>query len=161
MKPYYLLLLLWVALGCSDDTAEEKAITRLTYMDNAAVVAPDPQDPLPVASIGPGDKRVFRYEYKIPADPNIADSGFTEILLFEVDAELTSFTATGLALIQLSPYYRQICFCATNASEPVTGGTLTGTRKTDTQWEVTINVQFPYGEATKELQVSGIFLKEE
>lgn len=155
---FSLLLLL---PGCSSDDSGEDRRTLLTFSENAAVVPPDPGAPVQIATVGSGDKRVFRYEYTIDSDPQIADSGFSEILIFEVDAELTSFTATGLALVRLAPYYRQICFCATNDSFPVTGGTITGNRRSATEWDVDIDVSFLYGESEKELQVSGTFKKEE
>ncbi|WP_143542382.1 hypothetical protein [Robiginitalea sediminis] len=157
---HYILLLLGVLLlmqGCSSDDSGEDRRTLLTFTENTAVIPPDPDAPVQIATVGSGDKRVFRYEFTIDSDPQIADSGFSEILIFEVDAALTSFTATGLALVRLSPYYRQSCFCETNDSFPVTSGTISGNRRSQTEWEVDIDVSFLYGSIEKELQVSGIF----
>ncbi|MDG1572260.1 hypothetical protein OZ410_08030 [Robiginitalea sp. M366] len=166
MKTCWISLGICLLLSCSSPEEEPRATTTLEYFENAIVIPPDPQaDPYTatryIATRGSGDRRVFRYEYSIPAKPNIADTGFTEILLFEIDPELTSFTAGGLALASLKPYYRQICYCASNDSYPVTSGVISGKRLSESRWEVTLDVAFPYGPVEQTLQVTGIFERQD
>ena len=143
------------SLGCNSDDQEETR--EYTFTVDARIVPPDPNADFPIAIVESGEKRVFKYEYSIPSDPQIADSGFTEILLFEIDQNLTSFEVSDAELSQLNAFYRQICFCGTNDSFPVTGGTISGRQDSSSAWEIEIDVIFEYGFSTKELRFSGTF----
>ncbi|WP_169630377.1 hypothetical protein [Flavobacterium sp. ASW18X] len=50
---------------------------------------------------------MFTYELVEKADPNFADSGYSESILFEVDTAVNEFSYSDEDLQQLNMYYRQ------------------------------------------------------
>lgn len=156
MKRFLIFLAATIfSFSCNSDDPEETR--EYAYTVDSLIVPPDPNGVLRVATVASGENLVFKYEYRIPSDPEIADSGFTEILLFEIDRNLTFFVVSDAELSQINAFYRQVCFCATNDSFPVTGGTIQGRQRSTSSWEIDIDLIFDYGLSTKELQLSETF----
>lgn len=99
------------------------------------------------ATVVPGDFRVFQYEYHYNDNPGIADDEFNDILLFQLDPDLTEFTLTGKSELEsASVVFKRLCYCFAVQFYNATDGTITGKKISDGVWRISINVEIetPY-----------------
>lgn len=153
---FYLLVFSLISLGCSDNQTE---FTTFKYFESSTIETQN--DPnFFLATIENGNNLVFEYEYVLEADPDIADSGFSETILFEIDPTLNEFTYSNQELVDSNTYYRQLCFCPTDDSILITNGTISGRKLTERTWEIDIliDIDFPSGLPFLDKQVSGVFV---
>lgn len=153
---YCLLILSLISLGCSDNQTE---FTTFKYFESSSIQTQN--DPnFFLASIENGNNLVFEYKYVLEADPDIADSGFSETILFEIDPSLEEFTYRDQELEGINTYYRHICFCESIESILVNSGSISGTKINNNSWNIDININFRYEQSQPltNKQISGTFI---
>ncbi|NJB37779.1 hypothetical protein [Croceivirga sp. JEA036] len=135
-----------LVLSCSKSDDEDQDTTKsYSYTENARLQIPDAETDFFVVTVGQGSNLMFTYELVKKADPNLADSGYSESILFELDAALNEFSYSDEDLQQLNMYYRQICFCVNTESIAITSGTIQGQRVNQDTWEIQLNVEIDFG----------------
>ncbi len=152
---YLILITNFVWYGCSNNQSE---YTLLKYYENSSIQTQD--DPnFFLATVENGNNLVFEYEYVLEADPDIADSGFSETILFEIDPSLEEFSYTDQQLEGIKTYYRHICFCASIESILVNSGSISGTKINNNLWNIDININYRYEQSQPltNKQFSGVF----
>ncbi|WGK64991.1 hypothetical protein [Croceiramulus getboli] len=155
----FLVLSLFLCSCSNDDDASDQQRIDYNLYTNAALNIPaEDADFFLVTIAETGDQLVFEYVLDIPSDPDIADSGFRESILFEIDASTTTFEVSDEDLLTINPYYRQSCFCETVESVLIQSGTISGTRSDQNSWQIDIDVEIDLGGTLPlEKQVSGVF----
>lgn len=161
MRKALLLFLATVCVACSEDQSE---YSTYHFFNNASIVTNDNPNFF-LALIEGGNNLVFEYTYVLEADPEIADSGFSETLIFQIDPTLEEFSFSNNELESLNTYYRQICFCVNSESILLNTGTISGTKVNSNTWNISIDVSIPIsGNPTAtpiQLELSGLFSLEE
>ena len=110
-----------------------------------------------VVTIDSGDNLVFQYQLVVESEPNIADSGFSETILFEIDPSLTEFSFSDNDLLTINAFYRQICFCDNVESITIESGNISGIRRSSNSWQIDIDVEIDLGfvSGPRNIQISG------
>ena len=96
-----------------------------------------------------GSKLVFNYTRNEQTCPEIADGGSTDILFFEVDPAVTSFTYDAASFQAFMVYFRRICFCPEIGFTVPTGGNIKGNRVDDNSWKIEFELVINGGEHIK------------
>ena len=110
------------------------------------------------AYIQPGNKLVFDYSYVYNDVEIIADDEYSEHIRFEIDPNLDSFLYTDSELNATKITFSKVCFCYfryESARGVAPKGTLEGTKISDTEWEIKMNIVF-YGEDRRVIDKSFI-----
>ncbi len=95
-----------------------------------------------VATVEPGDLRVFQYDYHYNDNPGIADDEYDDILLFQIDPDVNEFTLTGESELEsASVVFRRLCYCFAVQFYPATAGTITGKKINNGLWRISIDVE--------------------
>ncbi len=143
------ILLCMLVFSCSKSDDEDQDTTKsYSYTENARLKIPDAETDFFVVTVDQGTNLVFNYQLVKEADPNLADSGYSESILFEVDAAVNEFSYSDEDLQQLNMYYRQICFCVNVESMVVTSGTIQGKRINQDTWQIKLAIAVDYGFAS-------------
>lgn len=152
---YFFLILILICIGCSDNQDE---FYLYKYFQNSTIELPETNNSN-TASIIDGNKLVFEYTYELEGDPEIPDSQFKEIIIFEIDPSLEEFSYTNQELVDINTYYRQLCFCPTDDSILITTGSISGRKLSETTWDIDIliDIDFPSGLPFLGKEVSGVF----
>ena len=149
-------MLLFVSCSSDDDNTSE----TYTYTVDSQIVLNDLQGE-GLTQVTTGDNLVFKYRYAEEADPDIADSGYAETIIFEIDPTLESFSYADEELATINAYFDRFCFCAFEGSIPIVDGVIEGTKVNDRKWTVSIDVSFlSYSENVIMKSVSGTFVLE-
>ena len=109
--------------------------------------------------IEPGTNTVFRYYFQAADEEDIADDEYAESIYFEVNGSLESFSYTDVELRELNLFIRRACFCAsTDLVFPETG-TVTGTKSSNGNWDLSISISFEWDEnsQTASRNINGTF----
>lgn len=93
-------------------------------------------------TINPGSNLVFQYTHVGPDCKNLVDEEYTEFLVFQVPAALTSFQYQNNELAAVLTLFRRLCFCPPDASA-ITSGFIKGTRISSSKWDIEINIDIP------------------
>ena len=149
--------LLLILIGCSNDDSGES--TNLRFFENSIVQIPMDDTDFFVVTIDSGDNLVFQYQFVVDSEPNIADSGFSETILFEIDPSLTEFSFSDNDLLTTNAFYRQICFCDNVESITIESGNISGIRRSSNSWQIDIDVEIDLGfvSGPRNIQISGEF----
>ena len=89
--------------------------------------------------IKPGNDLVFSYTHEGPACKSIADEEYSDKLVFQVPATSNSFLYENNQLTDARCLFIKIAFW-TNGAYKVNSGFVKGTKISDTEWDVEINV---------------------
>ncbi len=89
-----------------------------------------------VPQIENGNKLVFEYLYKKSVNPMMVDAGYTEHILFEIDALSKSFLLSGSALEAAKAMYGNLCFCIDAGYYPIKSGCIKGKKSGKNSWEI-------------------------
>jgi hypothetical protein len=108
-------------------------------------------------TINSGSNIVFQYTHAGPDCKNIADEEYTEFLVFQIPAALTSFQYQNNELAGVLTLFQRLCFCPPNASA-VTSGFIKGTKISSSKWDIEINIDIP-GTSGKVVLNSSFILK--
>ncbi|MEJ2004041.1 MAG: hypothetical protein P8X57_03535 [Cyclobacteriaceae bacterium] len=87
-----------------------------------------------------GDKQVFKRTYNYQDSPNIVDDELTEILLFELERDVSSFKFTDEELTQANVLFARFCECFPGYRN-VNSGTLEGTKTVNGTWRIKADLQ--------------------
>ena len=150
---FFLLIL----IGCSNDDSGES--TNLRFFENSIIQIPRDDTDFFVVTIDSGDNLVFQYQLVVESEPNIADSGFSETILFEIDPSLTEFSFSDNDLPTTNAFYRQICFCDNVESITIESGNISGIKRSSNSWQIDIDVEIDLGfvSGPRNIQISGEF----
>jgi hypothetical protein len=157
MKSKLLFLLLAITIiACSDNSS--KKTTELRFYENSSIEVLENVDVF-VVTIGSGNNMVFEYQFQIDPEPGIADSGYSEKILFEINSSLSEFSLSDTELKSIKAYYRQSCFCENTESVEINSGSILGSKINENRWMIDINVNIKLSEFNDPVnkQVSGVF----
>ncbi len=101
-----------------------------------------------------GENVVFEYEFVEPGDVEIADSGYSETIRFEIDTNLNEFSYSNEELEIIKPVFTKYCFCSfeNNAVKNVNPtGKISGKKLSNNQWEIDLDITF-YGDENKKIK---------
>jgi len=108
--------------------------------------------------IGAGDKIVFQMNNSTEGAMEIADDEYTNILVFELDASRTSFSAEDEQLKNLNMHYREICFCLDTEFKEISSGCIQGERQSDGTWFVQGSLIVPNASGDFTVNLEALFL---
>lgn len=103
---------------------------------------------LKLANIEIGNDLVFEYRFDADDEESIADDEYSETIKFQIDASLENFFYQNIELSATKITFTKYCFCyfPLEISKNINPfGTLEGTKISDTEWEIKMNIVF-YGE---------------
>ena len=109
--------------------------------------------------VAEGDKRVFQMVSDTEGEDWIADDEFTNILVFEIDPEQTSFSAEDAALKDLRVLYKSICYCSEVMFREISSGCMQGIEQPDGSWHVQGAVVVPYEYLDIQVNFDAIFIE--
>lgn len=140
MKSLFLKLSFFVLLlsivACSDDDAGVVIIEEGKFYQEAQLEVVNSDDS-PWASAVKGEKVVFEYTYSHPGNPDAVDDEFSYFLLWEIDAENTSFIIENPK--EHAAFYSQSCFCPRANSLDISGR-IEGEKINSTTWKVDLDI---------------------
>ncbi len=158
MNKYFKLLICALLLvSCSDD--DDNTSETYFYTADSQIILNDIQG-TGVTQVTTGDNLVFKYRYAEEADPDIADSGYAETIIFEIDPSLESFSYSDEELSTINAYFDRFCFCAFEGSIPIVDGIIEGAKVSNRKWTVSIDVSFETYSQTVTKSISGSFVLE-
>lgn len=106
-----------------------------------------------------GAKRVFHYQYTANDQAMIADDEYTENIYFEIDPSLDSFSYTDSKIADANLIVQPVCFCVPVIYQPIIGS-LSGERKSDGHWEITVDVEYESYGAMQSISFTARFEEE-
>lgn len=106
-----------------------------------------------------GEKTVFRFQFRHPDEPNIADDELTEQFWIEVPADLSSFSIDAPITEEsnLETYYTRACYCYLPEGFDFTHLKVEAKREAYDRWSISfeLKVEGTYGDY--ELKDTGIY----
>lgn len=104
-----------------------------------------------------GNNLVFRMSLHTEGEDIIADDEFTDLLYFEIDPSMESFSAENDNLDLLNVRFQQLCFCADVKTKKPASGCMQGQKIDDNHWKVQANLTIQYPSWEKEVKVEAVF----
>lgn len=104
-----------------------------------------------------GDKTVFQMINSTEGNLDIADDEYTNILVFELDESLSSFSVENDELETMNVHYRTICFCDEVDFKSITLGCMQGEKQTDGTWFVQGKLEVQYSNGNDEVNFDSQF----
>jgi len=142
------VIVLFLVFACKNDDDQKQIDTEeFNIKTNSQINISSQDSDFFVATIDSGNKLVFEYKFDSPSDPQIADSGFSETILFEIQTDIEEFSLKNEELNTINAFYRAICFCPNTESVRISEGTISGKKMNTTSWEIKIDVKI-YLDAT-------------
>ena len=143
MKYLSLLLLLVLLSTCGDDLDENPGDLDRRFYQQAELEMPNPPRGEYV-DWEVGQKIVFRYSFKHPDRPDIADDELTEVFWIEMEPRFTAFSYTLTDQIPRDPnglefYYTRSCYCYSPPYE-FSELEVTGERISASLWRINFNM---------------------
>jgi len=136
------VILLFLIFGCTNDDDQKQIDTEeFNIKTNSQIKIPSQDSDFFVVTIDSGNNLVFEYNFDSPSEPQIADSGFSERIVFEIQSDIEEFSLKNEELNSINAFYRAICFCANTESVRISEGTISGKKKSSTSWEIQIDVK--------------------
>ncbi|UZO80383.1 hypothetical protein NBT05_15675 [Aquimarina sp. ERC-38] len=136
------VILLFLIFGCKGDDDQNQVDTKeYTIRTDSQIKIPSQNSDSFIATIESGNKLVFEYTFDSPSDPQIADSGFSEEIIFEIESDMEEFSLNNESLEDINAFYRATCFCSNIQSVRITEGTISGKKLNATSWEIQIDVK--------------------
>jgi len=153
------LVLLLVACNNSDDNDGINPESVVYEFQNDSQIILGISQTGNVFEIEPGTNTVFRYTFNSEDVINIADDEYTEIIHFEVDGSLDSFSYSNSALQAQNLFIRRLCFCTSNDFVFADIGSVSGTKLANGNWDISISMTFDWDEfsETETRTISGTF----
>jgi hypothetical protein len=142
--------------GCSQVVAS-KATHSFTENSKVTIVN-DHGDSYPI--IEQGNSTAFEYIYTSAQDENVSDDGYTEIIVFDIDPSLTSFSYEGDLLQDIHAHFYRGCFCPNTGSVPVSEGFIRGEKLNDQEWQISMDITFSFGNERQTRTVNAVFTTE-
>lgn len=95
-----------------------------------------------------GKNIVFQMITSTEGDERIADDEFTNILVFEIPSDQSSFKVTEQELTSMNVHYKTVCFCANVEFIAASAGCMQGEKQSDGSWFIqgSLTIPFPYGD---------------
>lgn len=104
------------------------------------------------ATIEDGGNLVFEYFLIADENPSIADDEYSERIIFEILPDTEEFSFSDDDLINSSAFFDKYCFCLIEGSIPITEGVISGTKLSNTEWQISIDISFEdFGTQTRTL----------
>jgi len=107
--------------------------------------------------VRPGSKLVFSLASSTQGAPNIADDEITEVLYFELEPGMESFSAEAGQMDLLNLRFQRHCYCYDTDLKKPTGGCMQGQRIDDSHWKVQGNLTFSYDFGTVPFKFEAVF----
>jgi hypothetical protein len=110
------------------------------------------------AQINPGDKLVFSVRIETDGHEGIADDEFTDLVYFEIDPSMDSFSVESGELNLINARYRQACYCGDTGFK-IPEGCIQGQRIDADHWQIQANLTIEYASWTKALKIDAVFVE--
>lgn len=133
----FVVLTLFIFSCAEEEGVFEQDNTDMFVYDGAII---DPSYPY----VGEGNHLVFHRYLNEESDPEIADSGYAEDLLFEVISDQDHFFFTGKELTEIPILLNQYCFCLPVDFIEITDGFIEG-NKQGSNWLLDVDIQYNLG----------------
>jgi len=104
-----------------------------------------------------GNHLVFQMITETQGSPNIADDEFTNILIFELEDDHSSFSVDDDQLKDLNTHFRRICFCKEPGFQEIKSGCLQGECLLDDSWLVQGHLIVSYDFGDVEVKIEAQF----
>ena len=104
-----------------------------------------------------GNKRVFKMFSDTEGSAMIADDEFTNILTFQVEANLESFEIGNDELEAVNLRFINLCFCSEVEFKKASLGCIQGQKIDDQFWQIQVNADFEYATFTRTVAVDAVF----
>ncbi len=123
----------------SDDATGRKESVEYIVHENSALKISE-NDFGTFVEIVDGDQLVFEYIFTEASTPEIADSGYTHYLYFEMTSETEDFTITSAEFESSNTYLRLSCFCPVTDFRRATSGKITAQKIGNLKWNISFDV---------------------
>ncbi|NJB70006.1 hypothetical protein GGR42_000468 [Saonia flava] len=150
------VLIFLLFMGCSKSNDNDGRKDYFFYTESQIVLEDSGGNNF--AKIVDGENLVFEYFFQHPDQENIADDEYSERIIFEMDASLSSFSISNTTLTEYNTYFDEYCFCGLQGSTPITFGTIKGTKIDENRWDITLNVSFEMYDETRTKEVNHRFV---
>ncbi len=157
MKKLIGALILCVLTSSCKDEVDGGHLREFDTEKNVTINVGEPNNPYTLTD---GSQIVFRYTFNHPHEENIADDELTEVFIFAIDADQSSFeiTTTDVAGGSVFPMaYRRICFCFFEFGFTIQSVSVTGTKISPTKWSVSFEMTASDGAHTFDLSDQGTY----
>lgn len=124
-----------------------------TFEENKHVRILPPVDRMQVAD---GDSLVFTYLYQQDEPSRFFDDEYDERIFFQIDPSLDSFSFLNAELNGAKMAFQPDCECFLEIVA-ITNGTLSGTKLSKDQWEITMDVTFDWDQVPQERSFTAEF----
>lgn len=109
-----------------------------------------------------GDKIVFEYRFSEAGDPDIADSGYSHYVIFELDKSTENFELKPGDFDNAHAHLRKSCYCPNTDYRPISEGYIEATKTGNLQWDIDFSVETLIDEDpdhiyTIQIEDSGVF----
>lgn len=131
------LSLILLSCSASDDINIQDAQFIVYPNSSIKVTEADDRRNLDVVN---GDKLVFAYTFDEPGDPDIADSGYSHYLYFELDKDTEDFKLNSDDFQIVKANFRRSCFCVYTDFRKIENGEINGKKTGNMTWKVTFDV---------------------
>ncbi len=135
---------------------EEKVSFQFFENSNLNIVPAENNIPK-FSTIESGENLVFEYRFESEDVLEIADDEFVEVIRFEIDSDLNTFSFADNELGDLKIIQRKICFCAFEESTDALIGSIKGNKISANEWDIQLNITFP--SSTVEKVIDKVFIK--
>lgn len=155
------LLLLFLSSCSKSDDVQTESDGEFIVHNNAEMKINNTENGTYIEIIE-GDNLVFEYHFSEKPDPEVADSGYNEYLIFELNKNTGDFDLNNEDFSSVNAHLRRSCFCPHTDYKPISEGSISGKKIGELEWKVKFDVEtlieedteFPY---TIQLENSGLF----
>lgn len=146
-------LLIGSLLACNEQVNKDGEIERV-FFENANLSPSDNAGVYPFWN--KGEHTIFRFTFKHPDEPNIADDELSEIFWIEIPAHLNSFEVNADASDSgIEVYYTRACYCYIPNAFEFDQLDVTGTKISEDQWTISFEMKVSGEYGTYTLEDSG------
>lgn len=104
-----------------------------------------------------GNNTVFEMHNSTEGELILADDEIAKILIFELDSEVSSFSATDSELENLNVHYRIGCYCLESDFKKVNTGCLQGELLQNGLWRIQGKLFVDYKHGIEEVKIDALF----
>ena len=108
-----------------------------------------------------GNDIVFRFEHNMEPPENVADGGFSEVLLIQVPTKAKQFTFSGNDLQNADMYYQRSCFCRRIGALKTDSGSISGEKINPTMWKIKASLLIKSEFDKQKLAFDDVFIRQQ
>jgi hypothetical protein len=113
---------------------------KFTFQKNSQIHIYSDGGKINNAAIEDGNSLVFEYSYIYNDKPGIADDEYSENIKFEVEPDSSCFLISDDILNSSTAVFGKSCFCADYGYHWITGGCIKGSKISENEWQIDMNI---------------------